>query len=217
MSREEIKEYIYNKKANIDSATLEYFTNYFYVLSNNPQILGTNSIEKLIDNALIYASKIVFYDQNSEIYKELGPDCKGLREPKSKIIYVRKDLEDPLREITIYHELHHAVQTNPLNEEVGINQNSNFGRMIMEAQTQYFSEKVYQEVHNVNFEEKDILSENIRMMNGGIITSSLHNYEMYDSILSKLSTILDVSKDFFVSINYLYENNVGINKLKQTY
>ena len=203
MSREEIKEYIYNKKANIDSATLEYFTNYFYVLSNNPQILGTNSIEKLIDNALIYASKIVFYDQNSEIYKELGPDCKGLREPKSKIIYVRKDLEEPLREITIYHELHHAVQTNPLNEEVGINQNSNFGRMIMEAQTQYFSEKVYQEVHNVNFEEKDILSENIRMMNGGIITSSLHNYEMYDSILSKLSTILDVSKDFFVSINYL--------------
>ena len=40
---------------------------------------------------------------------------------------------------------------------------------------------------------------------------------MYDSILSKLSIILNVPKDFFVAINYLYEDNAGINKLKQVY
>lgn len=217
MNRVDIKNLIYSKKTNIDNNTLDYFTNYFFVLLNNPQILGNNNIAKLIDNALLYASKIEFYDENSEIYKELGPDCKGLREPKNKTIYVRKDLGEPLREITIYHELHHAVQTNPKNDEVGINQESNIGRMIMEAQTQYFSEKVYEETHNITFEEKDIPSSNLRMLNGGVITSALHNYEMYDSILSKLSIMLNVPKDFFVAINYLYEDNIGLNKLKELY
>lgn len=217
MSREDIENYIRNKNSSIDDITLEFFVNYFCVLLNSPQILGNLNVEKLIDNALLYASKIEFYDEKSEIYKELGPDCKGLREPKSKIIYVRNDLGEPLREITVYHELHHAVQTNPLTDEVGINQESNIGRMIMEAQTQYFAEKVYQETHNVTFEEKDIPSERIRMLNGGIVTSALHNYEMYDSILSKLSIMLNVPKDFFVGINYLYENNIGINKLRQVY
>lgn len=212
-----IKNYILNQKPNIDETTLKYFINYFSVLLNNPQILGTNRIKCLIDNALIYASNIVFYDETSDIYKELGPDCKGLRDPKSKIIYVRNNLKEPLREITVYHELHHAVQTNPENENVGINQYSNMGRLIMEAQTQYFAEKVYSEVHNVVFEEKDIPSQNLRMLNGGIITSSLHNYEMYDSILSKLAIILNVDKDFFVAINYLYQNNDGMNQLKEKY
>ena len=217
MTKEEIKKYIKNKKNNIDDFTLNLYSNYFCVLVNNPQILGNLNIEKLIDNALLYASKIEFYDEKSEIYKKLGPDCKGLRDPKSKTIYVRDDLGEPLREITVYHELHHAVQTNPVTENVGINQEENMGRMIMEAQTQYFAEKVYQETHNVTFEERNIPSENLRMLSGGTITSALHNYEMYDSILSKLSIMLNVPKDFFVSINYLYENNIGMNKLKQIY
>ncbi len=217
MLRDEIKEYIRSKKENIDDTTLDYYANYFCVLSNNPQILGNNKLDNLIDNALLYASKIEFYDENSEIYKYLGPDCKGLREPKSKIIYIRGNLEEPLREMTVYHELHHAVQTNPLNDEVGINQESNIGRMIMEAQTQFFAEKIYEEIHDVNFEERDIPSENLRMQSGGIVTSALHNYEMYDSILSKIAIILDVPKDFFVSINYLYDNNKGLNKMKQVY
>jgi hypothetical protein len=217
MNREEIKNYICSKKPNMNENVLELFVNYFYVLSNNPQILGNNNIEKLIDNALLYASNVVFYDENNEIYKELGPDCKGIRKPQNKTIYVRNDLEEPLKEIIFYHELHHAIQTNPNTNEVGINQESNIGRMIMEAQTQYFAEKVYEEIHNVTFEERDIPSDNLRMLNGGVITSALHNYEMYDSILSKLSIMLNVPKDFFVAINYLYEDNAGINKLKQVY
>ena len=217
MNREDIKNYIYNKKNDIDNNTLEYYTNYFWVLVNSTQILGSNNIEMIIDNALLYASKIEFYDENSDIYKELGPDCKGLREPVSKTIYIRNNLEEPLREIVIYHELHHAAQTNPLNDEVGINQDFNMGRMIMEAQTQYFAEKVYSMVHGIEFEEKEITSEKLRMSSGGVVISSLHNYEMYDSILSKLSIMLGVTKDYFVSINYLYENNIGLDKLKQLY
>ena len=61
MNREEIINYIHSKKSNIDNTTLEYFTNYFCVLLNNQQILGANNIERLIDNALLYASKIEFY------------------------------------------------------------------------------------------------------------------------------------------------------------
>ena len=217
MKKEEIRQYIMTKKNDIDAATLEYYVNYFNVLSKNKQILGTNNIETLIDNALLYASKIIFYDEKSEIYKWLGPDCKGVREPKSKTIYIRDNLKEPLREITVYHELHHAVQTNKKNEQIGINQSSNIGRMIMEAQTQYFAEKVYEETHNIKFEERNIPAENLRMLKGGTITSALHNYEMYDSILSKLSIMLNVPKDFFVAINYLYENNTGLNILKQTY
>ena len=217
MSLTDIKNSIRSKKSDIDNLTLDYYANYFYVLSNNPQILGSNDIDQLIANGLLYASKIEFYDKDSEIYQELGPDCKGLREPKKKIIYIRKDLEEPLREMVIYHELHHAVQTNPKNNEVGLNQESNIARMIMEAQTQYFAEKVYSEIHQVTFPERDIPSEDLRMLSGGTITSSLHNYEMYDSILSKMAIILNVSKDFFVAINFLCENNSGLNKLKEVY
>lgn len=217
MQKEEIIKIILKLKPDIDLTTLNYYTNYFYVLSQKPNIIELNKIEQLIENGLSYAREIVFYDENSEIYKDLGPDCKGLRDPKSRIIYIRGDLKEPLREITVYHELHHAVQTNPLNDEVGINQESNFGRLIMEAQTQYFSEEVYKKIHNIDFEERKIPSEELRMLNGGIIVSSMHNYEMYDSMLSKLAIVLGTDKNFFVSINYEYSNNEGMERLKNAY
>ena len=217
MTQEEIKQYILSKKRKIDSKTLEYYTNYFYVLSNHPEIIRDNSIFKLINNGLVFAKRLVFYDEKDPIYKELGPDCKGKRDESTKTIYVRKDLEEPLKEMTIYHELHHAVQTNPQNDQVGINQESNFGRMIMEAQTQYFAEKVYEEIHGVKFEEREIPSEELRMKRGGTVVSALHNYEMYDSVLSKLSIILEVPKDYFVGINYMYKDDEGMNKLRRLY
>ena len=42
----------------------------------------------------------------------------------------------------IYHEIHHAAQTNRKNDRTGINQKGNLGRLILEAQTQYFAEIV---------------------------------------------------------------------------
>ena len=55
------------------------------------------------------------------------------------------------------------------------------------------------------------------MAGNGIVTSKLHNYEMYDNLLSKLAIMLDVSKDYFVSINFLYENNEGLKNLEAKY
>lgn len=214
MTKEEIQKQILAKKK-LNTETLEYFTNYFYVLMNS-EWLESVDFNELLDNALEY-SKIYFYDEQDEIYNQLGPDCKGLRDPETMTIYIRKNLEEPLREITIYHELHHAVQTNKENHQVGINQMSNFGRLIMEAQTQYFAEEVYQKIHGVHFEEREIPSEQLRMIPGGVVMSSLHNYEMYDSILTKLSILLEVEKDFFVNINFQYKDNRGIQKLREKY
>jgi len=214
---EQIKNMILNKKSDIDRQTLYYFTNYFYVLVEKDLIPSKLKIDDLIDNALYYAQEVVFYDENSDVYKELGPDTKGLRDPKTKKIYVRNNLSEPLREIVIYHELHHAVQTNRKNDEVGINQSYNIGRMIMEAQTQWFAEEVYKKIHNVDFIEREIPSEQLRMIENGTIVSALHNYEMYDALLSKLAIILDVPKDFFVSINFLYEQDEGLKLLEEKY
>ena len=213
----QIKNIILSKKNDIDNQTLYYFTNYFYVLVERKLIPNEIKLEALIDNALYYAQEVVFYDENSDIYKKLGPDTKGLRDPETKKIYVRNNLEDPLREMVVYHELHHAVQTNRNNDEVGINQTLNVGRMIMEAQTQWFAEEVYKTIYNVDFEEKKIPSKQLRMLGNGTIVSSLHNYEMYDAILSKLAIILDVSKDYFVSINFLVDKDKGLKLLEARY
>lgn len=212
-----IKNIILSKKNDIDSKTLEYYTNYFYVLAERKMIPDDIKLDDLIDNALYYAQEIVFYEENSDKYKELGPDIKGLRDPITKKIYVRDNLENPLREMIIYHELHHAVQTNRENDEVGINQTSNVGRMIMEAQTQWFAEEVYKTIHKVDFKEREIPSEDLRMLGNGTVVSSLHNYEMYDAVLSKLAIVLDVPKDFFVSINFLYDQDKGLDLLEERY
>lgn len=214
---EEIKNLIKEKKSDIDSTTLKYFTNYFYVLAKGNFIPSNIDIKELIENALVYASKIEFYDKNHRISLEKGEDIKGFREPETKTIFIKDKLGAPLKEMMIYHELHHAVQTNPLNDQVGINQESNIGKLIMEAQTQYFAEKVYSEVYGINFEEKQIKTEDLKMLPSGIIVSNLHNYELYDNILSKLAILLGVSKDYFVIINFLYKENIGLKDLENKY
>ena len=217
MPYETIINLIKSKKTDIDAETLKLYSNYFFVAVKKGVIPNTVTLESLIDNALTFASKIEFYDENHRIYKEYGGDVKGFRDPESKTIFIRNNLAEPLREMTVYHELHHAVQTNPENSMVGINQESNIGRLIMEAQTQYFAEEVYKEIHGVEFEERKITSENLRMASGGIVVSKLHNYEMYDNLLTKISIVLGVPKDFFVYINYLYKNNRGLKLLEERY
>lgn len=212
-----VKDIIKNKKNDIDDNTLTYFTNYFYVLVEKNIIPQEVKLEDLIDNALVFASKIEFYGKDHWVYKKNGGDTKGLRDPESKTIFIRDDLQEPLKEMVIYHELHHAVQTNIINNEVGINQESNIGRMIMEAQTQWFAEEVYKIIHNVDYDTKEIPTENLRMQLGGTIVSKLHNYEMYDAMLSKLAIILEVPKEFFVSINFLYKDNKGLKLLEKKY
>ncbi len=217
MTYDAIMNLIKSKKQNIDTETLKFFSNYFFVAIKKDIIPINVTLECLIDNALTFASKIEFYGENHRIYRENGGELKGFRDPESKTIFIRSNLEEPLREIVVYHELHHATQTNPENYQVGINQESNIGRLIMEAQTQYFAEEVYKEIHGVEFQEREIASENLRMASGGIVVSKLHNYEMYDNLLTKIGMVLEVPKDYFVSINYLYRNNRGLKLLEEKY
>lgn len=217
MSYDMVMSLIKDKKPDMDNETLKFFSNYFFVVVKKGVIPPEITLESLIDNALTYASKIVFYDESHPYYKKLGSDVKGCRSKEYKAIFIRDNLEEPLKEIIVYHELHHAVQTNAETDKVGINQKSNIGRMIMEAQTQYFAEEVYKEIHGVTFEEKEIPTENLRMNSGGTVISSLHNYEMYDNLLTKLSIILEVPKDYFVYINYLGKNNLGLKLLEEKY
>ena len=212
---EQIKNLIRQKSNKIAEDTLVYFTNYFYVLVKDSLIPKNVSLDDLIDNALFFAQKIEFYGENHFVSLAHGNDVKGLREPINKVIYIRDNLEEPLREITVYHELHHATQSNRKNNEVGINQESNVGRLVMEAETQYMAEKVYCEIHQIEFKERMIPSDKLRMLSNGTVISRLHNYEMYDNLLTKLAIIMGVSKDYFITINFLY--NEGLKDLEQRY
>ncbi|HOZ89156.1 MAG TPA: hypothetical protein PK737_02880 [Bacilli bacterium] len=214
---ETIKALISGKKPDMTELTLAYFTNYFYVLNKRKAIPEGSTLEALIDNALIFANKVEFYDQDHWVYQNNGPDTKGYRDLETKGIYIRNNLPQPLKEMVFYHELHHATQTNVANGEVGLNQESNLGRMIMEAQTQWFAEEVYKEIHQVDYQERVIPTGNLRMQPGGVIISNLHNYEMYDSLLSKLAIIFQVPKEFFVLISFLYQDNKGLEMLEARY
>ena len=91
---EKIKKLISDKNNNLDNQTLMYFTNYFYVLVKDGLIPNGITLEDLIDNAIRYASKVEFYDENHRVYLENGPDTKGLRDPDTKTIYIRGNLEE---------------------------------------------------------------------------------------------------------------------------
>ncbi len=214
MTIKEISNYIKTLNPNIDSKTLEYLTNYFYVALKRKVIPTSVSLDKLIKNTLNFVNRIEFYNENYQVYKN---DVNGFIDYSSKTLYIRDNLDEPLKEMVIYHEIHHAAQTNPLNFEVGINQESNIGRLIMEAQTEYIAEEIYKTIHNIEYEERIIPTSNLRMKDGGVVISSLQIYELYDNLLTKLAIIMDVPKDYFVSINYLYNNNWGLKVLEERY
>ena len=213
--KDNLRKMIIKNNRFVDSFSLEYFINYFYAAITKNVIPQDVNLEELISNISKY--RVVIYDEKSDIYKKYGPNVKGYRDSENKKIYVRYNLNEVLKEITIYHEIHHAVQTNIETDDVGINHDFNKCRMIMEAQTQYFAEETYKLIHGVNFQAKSIPSEKLRLKSGGMILSNLHNYELYDAMLSKLAIILDVSKDFFVYINYYYKDGKGYQLLKEKY
>lgn len=215
-TREQIEQKILKYKL-YDEETLKYFINYFYAIQELNVVPNEITIDSLIENGTNFVDKIYFYDENDEIFNYLGPDCKGLRDSESKILYCKKDLDSVLKEITVYHEIHHAVQTNPENNMVGINQTENIGRLLMEAQTQYIAEKIYCFINEKTIEERNIKSEKLRMCAGGTIKTKVHNYELYDVLMKQTDILLGVSSDFFVSINYLFNDDKGLKILEDKY
>ena len=217
MTYDEIVNILKKRKNDINPILLKYISNYLFVLFNRDVLPSSLDFDTLIDKLLYYISDIVFYGCNHEVYKQKGKDVKGFIDKKNRLIYVRDNLDDCMKEMIVYHEIHHAAQLNSLTNRVGINYKSNIGRLIMEGQTQYFAEEVYKTIHDVDFSEKDIPSEKLNMVEGGVVVSSLHNYELYDNVLTKLAIVLDVPKDFFVSINFMYDDNKGFELLKEKY
>lgn len=67
---EDIKTIISEKNPNLGNESLTYFTNYFYILVKDNLIPTNVKLEDLIDNAMKYASKIEFYDENHRVYKK---------------------------------------------------------------------------------------------------------------------------------------------------
>lgn len=212
-----MEEFIRSLNPNIDSELLKYLVNYFRIIIQDNLLPNDVLLDDVIRNVVSLVDKIYFYKEDDEIYKKLGPDVKGFRDEKNRIIYVNDKLTNPLRDITIYHEIHHFAQTNIMTGNVGINQEGNIGRLVMEAQTQYVAEKIYSEINGIDFETKEFRSEELRMLPGGTVISNLHNYQLYDNLLSKLAIMLGVSKDYFVTINYQYKNNKGLKELEERY
>ena len=98
---EEIKKMISSKNNSIDNQNLVYFTNYFYCLVKDNLIPQKIKLESLIDNAMKYASKIEFYDENHRVYLENGSDTTRVKDQYTKTIFTRANLEVPPKEITV--------------------------------------------------------------------------------------------------------------------
>ena len=164
-------------------------------------------IDIVMRNLKSFAKDIVYFSEDDPVIKkfQLGPNSKGLRNDENRMIYVRDTLTQPLRDITLFHELHHAAQSDPyrpLNCGLWLGK-AQYGRLMMEGQTQYFAEEIlFNPLHNITSIRRYTPGPNLRMEEGQSVYSSLHNYEHYDAILSKLAIVLDMPKVFFVCINY---------------
>jgi len=206
-----IKDLIFGKRPSIDERLLELFSDYLTIAGETGVCLNLNYAA----DCLTTFDKIVYFKDGHEVQKIIGPVAKGYRDAANKILYIKDTLPEPLKSITAYHEIHHAAQSRPGETQYcGIHQTANYGRMLMEAQTQYFAEKVYCLLHGVTFPERKIPTEELRMLKGGTVVSALHNYEMYDAMLTKAAMVLKYTKDDIVSVNYDFQNGMGILRMK---
>ena len=207
-----IKDYLRKRKPLLDDCSLMYYGNFLDVLD------GTKlcpNFQEAIDNLVSY-NGICFFKEDDAIVKIIGKDAKGIRDPEARKLFIRDSLQNPLKEITTYHEIYHATQSGPDDANYcGFFRETNFGRLLMEAQTQYFAEKVYCLRYGANFKEREIPSQELRMREGGTVVSALHNYELYDTFLTKLTIMIDVDKDCFVTANYEYRK--GMENLRKKY
>ena len=209
---EEIKKKIY---PNIDETYSKYLSFYLYGLDYYNLLPPNDSLEDVAKRIIEKYPNFVLYDENNPITKKYGYDIKGIREPEDKTIYIRNSLDETLKPITIFHELHHAAQTQD-DGNIGIcNMNDGLGRLIMEAQTQYCAELIYSLMIDRQFKVKEIPTQKLRLPKFGTIVSNLHNYELYDNLLSKLSILLGVEKTYFITLCfYKHEEAVKLLRLK---
>ena len=209
---EEIKKKIY---PNIDETYSKYLSFYLYGLDYYNLLPSNDSLEEVAKRIIEMYPNFVLYDDEHPITLKYGKDIKGVREVEDKTIYVRNSLDETLKSITIFHEIHHAAQTQ-LGGKIGIyNPDDGLGRLIMEAQTQYCAELIYSLMMDRQFRVKEIPTQKLRLPKFGTVVSNLHNYELYDNLLSKLSILLGVEKNYFITLCFFnHDDAVNILKLR---
>ena len=223
-----INKYILNIVPDIDQELLKYLTIYFTYIENNHLYPSILKLTDIIDTTLNNVRKIVYFDKSSPIVKAVGGDFLGITINEEQTIYINSEVNEQKKETTIYHEIHHAAQIkkdalikNPYDTLVGIRFN-NLGILINEAQTAYLADSIYESLHNIKNKYMVYPSTKFNMLPGGKIISNLSCYQLYDYLLTKLSYLLELPKDFFIKINYLNEldqNNYpeGLTVLKEIY
>lgn len=214
MNYEETKALVNKYLTNVDAELLYYYTNYLYVTSNHFLLPKSESIEDLLKKANRFGRHLNFYNPKEEKYHKMGPNVKGYVriDDKCDAINIRVDLKDEAEKI-IYHEIHHIMQVDSNTLNVGISRNY-YLKLINEAETEYVARLVYNTVHNIKEEEKLFNTEDIFMHQGGKCLSSAESYQYFDNILTKLSLLFGVEKDYFVHLNYEYSLGSDIFKDK---
>lgn len=210
MTYEESKNLVAKYLTDVDHELLYYYINYLYVTSNHNLLPKNESIEDLLKKANRFGRHLNFYNPKDENYRYLGPYVKGFVRinEQSYIINIREDLKDKSEKI-IYHEIHHVMQINEANFNVGIGTAYNF-KMIKEAETEYVSNLVYNVVHNIEPVEQIYDTDDIFMHQGGKCISSAYSYQYFDNVLTKLCLLFGVTKDYFVHLNYDYQFGIKI-------
>lgn len=223
-----INKYILSIVPDIDQELLKYLTIYFTYIENNHLYPSIIKLTDIIDTTLNNVRKIVYFDKYSPIVKAVGGDFLGITINEEQTIYINSEVNKQKKETTIYHEIHHAAQIkkdalikNPYDTLVGIRFN-NLGILINEAQTAYLADSIYESLYNIENKYMDYPSTKFYMLPGGKVISNLSCYQLYDYLLTKLSYLLELPKEFFIKINYLNEldqNNYpeGLTILKEIY
>lgn len=204
MTYQEVTSIVNKYLTDVDDELLYYYINYLYVTSNHSLLPKNENIESLLKKANRFGRHLNFYSVNDEKYKNMGPNVKGYVRIDNKCdsINIREDLKDEAEKI-IYHEIHHIMQVDSDTLNVGISRNY-YLKLINESETEYVARLVYNTVHNIEDREEVHNTEDIFMHQGGKCLSSASSYQYFDNILTKLSLLFGVTKDYFVHLNYEY-------------
>ena len=194
-----------SKNKKISPNIINLLGKYIFSLHELNIIDNEDEINRLVDKTLLNFDGVEYYDNNDKKILEslgIGKDNKGLSVGNK--IYVNNNMTEELKMVTLFHEYTHFLQRYHIDgyeDCVGVMRDFKW-RLLMEGQTQNVAEMIYEHINNVNKEEREYKSEELRMKSGGVIVSNLRNYEMYDYTLKKILIALGITLEEFIHINF---------------
>ena len=225
LSKEMIIEELKNQNLNYGEYEITLIVDYLINLYEMNLLPENITYKDLITKLKEHNVKIVFFKDDDAIAKKYGDKFKGKNENDNNgniVLYVRDSLKD--KEIYFYHELTHLFQTKNIRDYyndnliTGLSESNRNLEMVNEVITQYLSEKIYNKKYNKTSNVTLYKSEELRMKPGYKIYSELHNYQMYDYVVSLLLKTINISKDDLItevfrgrSFKDIIDNNVMID------